>query len=90
MSSPRLLLPLALALLPACKVGLAEATAEPTGCDPEDIEITNARQSMMGGGAPPSWEAKCGGIRYYCIQARTRTICSTDSRDAKELPGRPG
>gem|GEM_PF-3580954 len=62
-----------------CSTGLATASAEPTGCPAEQLEISDARQPMEG---PSSWNASCSadGQRWFCSRAHQRVICTTDPR----------
>jgi hypothetical protein len=63
-----------------CKVGLDEASVEPTGCELEDIEISNVHVPIMGAGAPSQWTATCGDQKHFCIDMRGRVVCTTDPR----------
>lgn len=76
----QIVLIVALALLAGCKVGLDEASVEPTGCTLEDIEISDVHVPFLGAGAPSQWTATCGGQKYFCIDMRGRVVCTTDPR----------
>ncbi len=79
-----LLLLITTALPSGCAAGLAEVSAEPTGCALEDIEVSDAHVPFLGQGAPTQWTATCGGVRHFCIQTPDRVICTTDPRSSDE------
>lgn len=67
-----LLLPL---LLSGCTtVGkMQSASAGPTGCSPQAIEISN---HQSGFNSPETWEAKCDGKKYICSAFGFSVNCS--------------
>ena len=58
---------------------LADASAAPTGCVADEIEITNRHTPMQG---PSWWTASCQGQVYFCSLLHEDVFCSTDPRDA--------
>lgn len=75
-----------LASLTGCGSTLAHASAEPTGCAAEQLEIANPHQPMEG---PSSWTAICRPPdaepqEWFCSRAGEahRVICSEVPRGA--------
>jgi hypothetical protein len=80
----RRLAPCLLLATTACSsAALAHASAEPTNCPEDQLEISDAHQPLEG---PSSWTAKCRapGLEYewFCSRAgeAQQVICSTVPR----------
>ena len=49
------------------------ASAGPTGCSPQSIEISNHQKTFNG---PETWQAKCNGKKYFCTGFGYNVTCS--------------
>lgn len=83
LSSRLLILAALLTLGAGCSAGLAQASAEPTACPIDRLEISEAHQPMEG---PSSWTATCVGEdgapqqKWFCSKAHQKVICTEDPR----------
>ena len=77
----------------ACSAGmLAEASAEPTACPADQLEISDARQPWQG---PKSWTATCLASEgapeqtWFCSQLASEVFCSDIPASAPSADPQP-